>query len=116
MIDEQALNGKSLQGYLIDMSDDEFRIMLAQVNMTALLNIQQTLLIAYTHIVRVKDAIIQAIINKQGEVPADSCIAVTKLHAILLKAEARYLQVSETLKHRDIGTENAYKELRKRGF
>ena len=115
MIDEQTLNGKSLHGYLMDMPDDDFRVMLARVNMTALLNIQQTLLIAYKHTVRVKDALIDAILNEPGDAWAASD-TVARLHVLLLKAEARYLQVKEALTNRDTDTENAYRESRNRGL
>ena len=116
MFDERTLlNGKSLNGYLMDMPDDDFRAMVARANMTALLNIQQMLHIVYCHTSLVKDALIQAIMDE----PEDAWVAsdtVAKLHVILLKAEARYFQVKEALASRDTDTDNAYWNLRNWGF
>ena len=109
MLDEEK--GKSLPGYLADMSDDDFRVMISKVNMTTLLNIQQMLHAIYSHTVRVKDALIQAIINEQGDAWAASD-TVTRLHTILLKTENRYILVKDTLKRRDLDSDSAYKRLR----
>ena len=104
------IDGQSLHGFLMDMPDDGFRLMLAKANMTVLLNIQQTLLVAYRHTARVKDMLIDAVLNGPGDARAASD-TVAKLHAILLRAEIRYFQVKEAIKQRDSDTENLYRNL-----
>ena len=109
MLDGQAGAGKSLSGYLMDMSDGDFQVMVAQGNMTALLNIQQMLQGTYNHTVQIKDALIQSILNEPGDSWATSD-TIAKLHVISMKIETRFLQVKEALKHRDLTTDSAYKQ------
>ena len=111
----QEEKGKSLVGYLVDMTIMEFQEMIGRVNMTALLNIMQILHNSYSHTVMVKNALIEAIeANPQGSQAASD--AVDNLHAVLMRIEARYLLVKEATKQRDSSTDNAYWNLRDWGF
>ena len=115
MLDGRTADGKSLHGYLMDMPDDDFRVMLARANMTALLNIQQMLHVVYNHTVQVKDMLVNAIVDEPGDA-GEASDTVAELHVLLLKAETRYFQVKEALKRRDSDTENMYNDLRNRGI
>ena len=108
---EQEEKGTSLVGYLVDMSMMEFKSMIDKVNMTALLNIQQTLHIGFNYSVMVKNALIEAIeTDPQGSREVSD--AVADLHAVLMRIEARYLLVKEVVKQRDSDTDIAYRNLR----
>ena len=115
MSDGRTADGKSLVGYLVDMSLMEFQAMIGRANMTALLNIMQTLHNAYSHTVTVKNTLIEAIeTNPQGSRAASD--VVVNLHAVLMKIEARYLLVKEAIRQRDSDTENSYWNFRNWGF
>ena len=107
--------GKSLIGCLVDMPMTEFQAMIAAANMTVLLNVMQALNGAYSHTFMVKNALIDAIETN----PRDSWAAtdaVASLHTVLMNIEVRFLAVKEAVRQRDSDTENAYRNLLKRGF
>ena len=109
MFDEQEEQGKSLVGYLVDMTIGDFRDLMAQANMTALLNLSGTLHNTYGHVVQVKNMLIRSIESGSGNTWA-STDAVTQLHLVLTKIEERYNLVKDVIKQRDSDTDAAYRD------